>query len=153
MGGTSSFGGAFVRDPFRGGCLWRKVGDMMGRMNASHFSRRTFVKSGAAAAALAAMNWREASATGVSWPIGCFNRPWMQKFGQQAQPITTPQPANWGLEAALKGMREAGYAVAGLLTLMPGEPFVGAAASDVYLADLKKRIAAAGLTVTLVMPQ
>ncbi|MGO8699363.1 MAG: sugar phosphate isomerase/epimerase family protein [Limisphaerales bacterium] len=118
-------------------------------MSASHFSRRTFVKTGAAAAAMAAMNLGKASAAQVSWPIGCFNRPWMQKFGQQPQPTTAPQPANWGLEAALKGIREAGYSVAGLLTLMPGEPFVGAAASDVYLAGLKKRIASAGLTATM----
>jgi sugar phosphate isomerase/epimerase len=102
-----------------------------------------------AATATAALNLMDASAAGVSWPIGCFNRPWMQKFGQQPQPVTTPQPANWGLDAALKGIREAGYAVAGLLTTMPGEPFVAADASDDYLAELKKRIAAAGLTATM----
>lgn len=73
----------------------------------------------------------------------------MQKFGQQAQPVTTPQPANWGLDAALKGMREAGYAVAGLLTPMPGEPFVGAAAGVIYRVELKRRIAASGLTATM----
>ncbi|MGA2175265.1 MAG: sugar phosphate isomerase/epimerase family protein [Verrucomicrobiota bacterium] len=118
-------------------------------MNASNLSRRTFVKSAAAAAATATISLLDASAAGVSWPIGCFNRPWMQKFGHQPQPVTTPQPANWGFDAALKGMREAGYAVAGLLTSMPEEPFIAADATDTYLADLKRRVAAAGLTATM----
>jgi sugar phosphate isomerase/epimerase len=118
-------------------------------MSASVFSRRTFIKSGAAATVTAATNLMGAAGTGVSWPIGCFNRPWMQKFGQQPQPVAIPQPANWGLDVALKGVREAGYAVVGLLTNMPEEPFVGAAASDTYLADLKKRVAAADLTATM----
>ncbi len=118
-------------------------------MNEAILSRRTFVKAGAAAAASAAMNLMDASAAGVSWPIGCFNRPWMQKFGHQPQPVSTPQPANWGLDAALKGMREAGYSVAGLLTSMPGEPFIAADAGEDYLADLKKQVAAAGLTATM----
>jgi sugar phosphate isomerase/epimerase len=118
-------------------------------MSASPYSRRTFVKTGAAAVAAAALGLPDASAGGVAWPIGCFNRPWMQKFGHQPEPLTTPQPANWGLEAALQGIREAGYGVAGLLTSMPGEPFVGAEASGDYLAGLKQRIAASGLKATM----
>jgi sugar phosphate isomerase/epimerase len=110
-------------------------------------SRRTFVKAATAAAAL---NVLDVSATsGVGWPIGCFNRPWMQKFGSALQPATAPQPANWGLDVALAGIKEAGYTFMGLLTAMPGEPFLAADAAPDYLPSLKKRIAEAGLTATM----
>jgi sugar phosphate isomerase/epimerase len=114
-------------------------------------SRRRFLKTGAVAAAAAAMNMfdAEVSAAGVSWTVGCFNRPWMQKFGSHPQPLSTPQPANWGFDAALKGIKDAGFLIAGLLTPMPEEPFLAADASDDYLAGLKKRIAASGLTATM----
>jgi sugar phosphate isomerase/epimerase len=114
-------------------------------------SRRGFLKAGAVAAAAATMNRFDVdvSAAGVVWPIGCFNRPWMQKFGSHAQPLSTPQPANWGFDAALKGIAEAGFLMAGLLTAMPEEPFLAADASDDYLTGLKKRIAASGLTATM----
>jgi sugar phosphate isomerase/epimerase len=106
-------------------------------------SRRVFVK---AATAVAALNVFEVSAAaGVGWPIGCFNRPWMQKFGSVPQPATVPQPANWGLDVALAGLREAGYTFMGLLTAMPGEPFLAAEAGPDYLPTLKKRIAQAGV--------
>jgi sugar phosphate isomerase/epimerase len=112
-------------------------------------SRRTFVK---AAAAATAMNVFDVSAaSGVSWPIACFNRPWMRKFGAALQPTSVPQPANWGLDVALAGIKEAGYANMGLLTAMPGEPFlaVDAYTDADYLPRLKKRIAGAGLTATM----
>jgi sugar phosphate isomerase/epimerase len=110
-------------------------------------SRRTFVK---AAAAAAAMNVVDVSgASGVSWPIGCFNRPWMQKFGAGLQPASVPQPANWGLDVALAGIKEAGYTLMGLLSAMPGEPFLAADADADYLPGLKKRIAEAGLTAIM----
>lgn len=117
----------------------------------NELSRRGFLKTGAVAAAAATMNIFDVdvSAAGVSWPIGCFNRPWMQKFGSHPQPLSTPQPANWGFDAALRGIKEAGFLMAGLLTPMPEEPFLAAAASDDYLAGLKKRIAASGLTATM----
>jgi sugar phosphate isomerase/epimerase len=106
-------------------------------------SRRVFVK---AATAVAALNVFEVSAAaGVGWPIGCFNRPWMQKFGSVPQPATVPQPANWGLDVALAGIKEAGYTFMGLLTAMPGEPFLAAEAGPDYLPTLKKRIAQAGV--------
>jgi len=109
-------------------------------------SRRTFVK---AAAATAAMNVFDSSAGGVSWAVGCFNRPWMQKFGSAPQPSSARQPANWGLDIALAGIKEAGYATMGLLTAMPGEPFLAADAAPDYLPGLKKRIAGAGLSATM----
>jgi sugar phosphate isomerase/epimerase len=110
-------------------------------------SRRGFVK---AAAAVAALNVFDAhAAAGVSWPIGCFNRPWMQKFGSALQPASVPQPANWGLDVALNGIKEAGYTVMGLLTAMPGEPFLAPDSEASYLPTLKKRIAEAGLKATM----
>ncbi len=110
-------------------------------------SRRSFVK---AAAAVAAVNVFDASAAaGVAWPIGCFNRPWMQKFGAALQPVSVPQPANWGVDVALAGIKEAGYSITGLLSNMPGEPLLGADAKEDYLSGLKKKLARAGLTATM----
>jgi sugar phosphate isomerase/epimerase len=117
------------------------------RLDYRGFSRRTFIKTAAAAAVV---NVGGASGVSdVSWPIGCFNRPWMQKFGTVLQPSSVPQPANWGLDVALAGIKEAGYTFMGLLTPMPGEPFLGADADADYLPGLKKRIAEAGLTATM----
>lgn len=115
----------------------------------NELSRRGFLKTGAVAAAAATMNMLDVSAAGVSWPIGCFNRPWMQKFGSHRQPLSTPQPANWGFDAALKGIKGAGFQMAGLLTTMPEEPFIAADASDDYLAGLKNRITDSGVTATI----
>ncbi len=110
-------------------------------------SRRNFVKATVAAAALNVLD--ASGASGVSWPIGCFNRPWMQKFGTGRQPTSVPQPANWGLDVALAGIKEAGYTFMGLLTPMPSEPFLAADADADYLPGLKKRIAESGLTATM----
>jgi sugar phosphate isomerase/epimerase len=115
----------------------------------NELSRRGFLKTGAVATAAASMSMLKVSAAGVSWPIGCFNRPWMQKFGSAVEPISTPQPANWGFDAALKGIKAAGFHTVGLLTPMPEEPFIGSEASDDYLAGLKKRIDASGLSATM----
>jgi len=73
----------------------------------------------------------------------------MQKFGSVLQPAEVPQPANWGLDIALAGIKDAGYTFMGLLTAMPDEPFLADAAGHDYLASLKKRIAEAGLTATM----
>ena len=112
-------------------------------------SRRTFFQTTAMAATAVATGAAPSPGENPRWPIGCFNRPWMQKFGAKAQPLETPQPANWGFDVALKGMRQAGYATAGLLTPMPEEPFIGSQATDEYLTNLKRRIAAAGLAATM----
>jgi len=116
-------------------------------LDCRRLSRRTFVKAVVAAAAVNVMD--VSGASGVSWPIGCFNRPWMQKFGTSLQPTSEPQPANWGLDVALAGIKEAGYTFIGLLTPMPGEPFLAADADADYLTGLKRRIAQAGLTATM----
>jgi sugar phosphate isomerase/epimerase len=73
----------------------------------------------------------------------------MQKFGSPVQPLSTPQPANWGFDAALKGIKKAGFKTVGLLTPMPGEPFIGAEATDDYLVELKKKLEHSGLSATM----
>ena len=105
-----------------------------------------------AAAATTAMNVFDSSASpGVSWPVGCFNRPWMQKFGAAPQPSSTPQPANWGLDTALAGIKEAGYLDDGPVDFacQKASHFLGGDSETDYLPGLKKRIAGAGLTATM----
>ena len=75
---------------------------------------------------------------GVSWPIGCFNRPWL---GPRGKP--------WGYEVALDGIKAAGYKLTGMLTRTAKEPFIGSDATPEYLAELKKKIAARGLLVNM----
>ncbi|PWU18184.1 MAG: sugar phosphate isomerase/epimerase [Verrucomicrobia bacterium] len=77
------------------------------------------------------------SAKGVNWPIGCFNRPWVG------------DKKNWGFDAALDGIKEAGYTLTGLLTRSAKEPFIGSDATPEYLAALKKKIAEHGLKVNM----
>jgi sugar phosphate isomerase/epimerase len=69
----------------------------------------------------------------VHWPIGCFNRPW----------------TNWSFDDALKQIKAAGYRTTGLLTRTKDEPFIAADATPEYLAALKRRIAASGLTANM----
>ena len=118
-------------------------------MKCTDMPRRTFLQTTALTTAALAAGFPVGFAEGTSWPIGCFNRPWMQKFGSKIQPLDTPQPANWGFDVALKGIREAGYKTAGLLTPMPDEPFIGSQATDEYLTNLKHRIAASGVVVNM----
>lgn len=118
-------------------------------MKTSNMSRREFLKTSAVAATAVAAGVSTLAAEGVSWPIGCFNRPWMQKFGSKMQPLDTPQVANWGFDVALKGMKEAGYKTIGLLTPMPGEAFIGSQSSDEYLVKLKSRIDDSGLVANM----
>ena len=120
-----------------------------GGMKLSAMPRRAFLQTTALAATALATGACHAMAEGSSRPIGCFNRPWMQKFGSKAQPLDTPQPANWGFDAALKGIQQAGYQMAGLLTPMPEEPFIGSQATDEYLTNLKRRIAGAGVAASM----
>lgn len=100
-------------------------------------SRRHFVQTTALAVAGAAVSAQ--AKPGVNWPIGTFNRPWMQAFGTKTQPITVPQRANWGIDAALAGAEKAGYKNFGYLTPMPDDPFNNPEATPEYLAELKKK--------------
>ncbi|MEO5803439.1 MAG: sugar phosphate isomerase/epimerase family protein [Verrucomicrobiota bacterium] len=110
-------------------------------------SRRKFLQTTAVATAATASGVFTATAQNnkVNWPIGCFNRPWMQAHGSKMDPLSKPMPANWGYDVALKGMKEAGYKLTGLLTRMPDEPFVGVDATQEYLENIKKKIQASGL--------
>jgi len=95
-------------------------------------NRRTFLQhtiAGGAAAAMIPSLSRSLGAAGVSWPIGCFNRPW----------------TTWSFDEALRQIKAAGYTTTGLLTRTKDEPFIGADATPEYLARLKQRIAASGL--------
>jgi sugar phosphate isomerase/epimerase len=115
-------------------------------------NRRTFLQTTAAAATATAASpllrttTAEPTAGGVRWPIGCFNRAW----------------ARWPYDAALDGIKAAGYKLTGLLsrhplyengsaTAIPNqfEAFTGAEASPEYLDALRKRIADRGLAVNM----
>lgn len=73
------------------------------------------------------------STTRVSWPIGCFNRPWTQ----------------WPFPTALAAIKASGYQTTGLLSRTSAEPFIGAEATPAYLANLRQQLAASGLTANL----
>src|SRR2546423_3739555 len=83
--------------------------------------------------AVGAAEKKKSAAT--AWPIGCFNRPWR----------------DWGYDAALDGIKAAGYEWTGLLTALPGEGeiFAGSAATPEYLDALKKKIATRGLKANM----
>jgi sugar phosphate isomerase/epimerase len=86
-----------------------------------------------AAAAVGASLSHAAGAAGVSWPIGCFNRPW----------------TTWSFDQALTQIKAAGYRTTGLLTRTRDEPFIGADATPEYLVRLKQRIAGSGLRANM----
>ncbi|CAN5869690.1 hypothetical protein BH10CHL1_BH10CHL1_32420 [soil metagenome] len=80
------------------------------------------------------MSQRESTnKAGVSWPIGCFNRPWTK----------------WSFDQTLQAIKAAGYTTTGLLSRTSDEPFIGAETNSAYLANLKQRIATSGLTANL----
>jgi sugar phosphate isomerase/epimerase len=112
-------------------------------------SRRAFIQTATVAGAVVAARTADALPEDSRWPVGCFSRPWMQAFNTKRQPITQPQPANWGLDAALRGIKEAGYSTVGLLTRQPDEPVIGSEAADAYLAGLRNKIVDAGLKATM----
>jgi sugar phosphate isomerase/epimerase len=108
-------------------------------------NRRQFLHTtslAAAAGAFLPLNALPAGAaekpSGVSWSIGCFNRPWL---GEKANA--------WNYDTALDGIKAAGYKLTGMLTRTAKEPFIGSDATPEYLADLKKKIAARGLAVNM----
>src|ERR1035437_9763835 len=79
----------------------------MHRMN-----RRQFIHTAAiAATATTFLPLRTAPAaekpSGVNWPIGCFNRPWL---GDKTK---------WNYDTALDGIKAAGYKLTGMLTRTP----------------------------------
>lgn len=98
-------------------------------------NRRQFLRAAATTTAALAFSPTipSAHAAGVSWPIGCFNRPWTQ----------------WGYDVSLDSIKAAGYKLTGLLTRTKTEPFTGTDATPEYLAALKKKIADRGLAVNM----
>jgi sugar phosphate isomerase/epimerase len=106
-------------------------------MNRRRFIQTTAVAAGAGAIFSTSTGQPAEKAKGVNWPIGCFNRPW------------AGDKRNWGYDAALDGIKAAGYKLTGLLTRTPKEPFTGSDATPEYLAELKKRISARGLGLNM----
>jgi sugar phosphate isomerase/epimerase len=105
-------------------------------MTTSYLSRRDFLRSAAmSVAVISAPQVLSAAATGgaPAWTIGCLNRPWVK----------------WSADEMLDGVKAAGYRVVGLQTPTPADPFVGSTATPAYLAALKQKIAARGLTATM----
>lgn len=105
-------------------------------------NRREFLQTAAlAATATATLNLPCAQALesgkGVRWPIGCFNRPWVN------------DQAGWTYDAALDGIKAAGYKLTGLLTRTRQDRFIDAEAAPEYLAALKQKIAARGLRANM----
>jgi sugar phosphate isomerase/epimerase len=98
-------------------------------------NRRTFLRHTLVDGAATALGVYCAPSLGASvrWPIGCFNRPW----------------TTWSFDEALKHIKAAGYQTTGLLTRTKDEPFIGADATPEYLARLKQRLAASGLTANM----
>ena len=105
-------------------------------------NRRQFLQSAALAGTAAAclrlnaLSAAEQSA-GVHWPIGCLNRPWVNP------------KLKWTDDTALDGIKAAGYKWVGLLRRSPKEPLIGSDATREYLAALKQKIAARGLSVNM----
>ncbi|MDB6020411.1 MAG: Xylose isomerase domain protein barrel [Pedosphaera sp.] len=98
-------------------------------MNRRHFIQTTALAATAASALhLTATRARAEGVKSTRWPIGCYNRPWVE--------------LGWTLDTALDGIKSAGYETMGLLTPFRGEPFIGVDATPEYLASLKEKIAA-----------
>jgi len=101
-------------------------------------SRRHFLAASSAAAAVALLPRTSLAAKANSaapWTVGCFNRPW----------------TNWSYDVTLDSIKDAGYKVTGLLTPVPKQKefFTGSEASAEYLAALKAKVAARGLTINM----
>jgi sugar phosphate isomerase/epimerase len=102
-------------------------------MNNTPIDRRCFLQRVAVTLAAVSISNRGVAASPdaqAPWTIGCLNRPWVK----------------WSLDEMLDGAKVAGYRTIGLQTPTPADPFVGSNASAEYLAMLKQKIAARGLT-------
>lgn len=102
-------------------------------MNTPALPRRQFVRNaalGLAAGFAPTLTLAAAANPRRDWTIGCLNRPWTK----------------WSADEMLDGVKAAGYRTLGLQTPTPADPFAGSAATPEYLAALKQKIAARGLT-------
>ena len=105
-------------------------------MPSTPFTRRDFLtaaSTGVATAMLPPALRASEKSTPTRWPIGCFNRPWTK----------------WSYDEALDAIKAAGYKHTGLLTPTKADVFTSSNASPEYLAALKQKIAARGLTVNM----
>lgn len=99
-------------------------------------NRRDFLQRATVTGALTTLGLATSSSTaakGVTWPVGCFNRPWTK----------------WTYDETLDGVKAAGYKLTGLLSPTKTEPFIRAEATPEYLAELKKKLAARGLQANM----
>ena len=102
-------------------------------MNRRQFIQTTVLAATATTALTLTTSRALGAEKGVHWPIGCYNRPWVNV------------EAGWTFETALDGIRDAGYKIMGLLTPFKGNPFIGVTATPEYLFKLKHQIAARNL--------
>src|SRR6185436_18868899 len=107
-------------------------------MNDQTMTRRRFLqKAAVATTAAATLNFPGAHAAekskGGNWPIGCMNRPW----------------SKWPHNVGFEGIKAAGYKWIGLISHSKDEPLITSGASPEYLGNLKKKIAALGLTASM----
>lgn len=109
----------------------------MGLMNRRSFLQTVTAAATGAACSPLALTQAAQTARGAAWPIGCLNRPWVN------------EKEHWTYDTALDGIKAAGYKLTGLLTRTGKEPFIGSDATPEYLAELKKKIAARGLSVNM----
>lgn len=105
----------------------------MSPLKRNSLNRRDFVRATTLAALSLSPLARALAAEKVSWPIGCFNRPWTK----------------WSYDEGLDGIKAAGYKLTGLLSAHKGEAFTSSAATPEYLDGLKKRIADRGLALNM----
>jgi sugar phosphate isomerase/epimerase len=97
------------------------------------FIRGTTTLLGGAALLAGARPRRAAPAGGVTWPVGCMNRPWTK----------------WSFDDTLQAVKAAGYGTIGLLTRTEKDPFIAAEATPEYLDGLKRALAASGLAANM----
>ncbi len=100
-------------------------------------NRRDFIQATAIAATAATANFSMTQAAGkdkgVSWPVGCMNRPW----------------SNWPHHVGFEGIKAAGYKWIGLISPSKDEPLIASDATPEYLENLRRKIAALGLTANM----
>jgi sugar phosphate isomerase/epimerase len=98
-------------------------------INRRQFIQNTGLIAAATAIGINAGKAEEKIVSAVKWPVGCFNRPWVDV------------KAGYTYEDALDGISAAGYEWTGLLTPFKDNPFIDEAATEEYLVKLKKQLA------------
>ena len=96
-------------------------------------SRRQFLGTFVATLTTVAVTGPNLLAARPTWTVGCFNRPW----------------SKFSYDEALDGIRDAGYKTTGFLLGQKGDVLTNPPATQEYLENLKKRIAARGLQVNM----